>query len=356
MKIRKRNSMVGIDIGTYSMKAVEVESKDGRFYLNKAASIFYPEKILENGEFQNVPLFTDLVDRLWRENGFNTRNVSISWKIENGFFRVFTLPLLSEKELFEAIRLEISNRYEIDTSLISFDYVILDKDEKKQEIKVLTAGIPKITTSTIYNTIKELELYLEVIEPEFICQLSVFPPIEENFMLLNIGASSTILYMGTGETINVIRTLRFGGNTATDVISSTLNISFEEAERWKTSQFGQELGYSKTLVSNALVDTFNVFLREINRSIDYFYQITSLYPARIILDGGGSLLLGLSDYIVRELSLPIEMLDIGKIVKKSKDLDNLNSYSIAIGSALSGFGYRCPYKFFEGLELGRLVV
>ncbi|HOL55710.1 MAG TPA: pilus assembly protein PilM, partial [bacterium] len=356
MRLRGRKSMVGIDLGTYSLKAVEVESREDGFYLNRATSIFYPEKVLEGGEFQNVPLFTQLIDKLWREGDFDTRNVSISWKMENGFFRVLTLPLLLDKELFEAAKLEIGSRYDVDTNLISFDYVILDKDEKNQEIKVLAAGIPRVTASTVYDVLKEIDLNLNVLEPEFICQLNVLPPVEESFMLLNVGAYATILYMGMMDTINVIRTLRFGGNTATDVISSTLNISFEEAEIWKKDRFPEEVGYAKTSVGNALLDTFSVFLREVNRSIDYFYQVTNSYPARIILDGGGSLLLGLADYISRGLSLPVEMLDMGKVVKKNVDLENLNFYSVAIGAALSGLDYKCPYKFFERLELGRIVV
>ncbi|HPO82582.1 MAG TPA: pilus assembly protein PilM, partial [bacterium] len=216
MRLRGRKSMVGIDLGTYSLKAVEVESREDGFYLNRATSIFYPEKVLEGGEFQNVPLFTQLIDKLWREGDFDTRNVSISWKMENGFFRVLTLPLLPDKELFEAAKLEIGSRYDVDTNLISFDYVILDKDEKNQEIKVLAAGIPRVTASTVYDVLKEIDLNLNVLEPEFICQLNVFPPPEENFTLLNVGAYATILYMGMADTINVIRTLRFGGNTATD--------------------------------------------------------------------------------------------------------------------------------------------
>lgn len=356
MRLRKHKSMVGIDIGTYSMKAVEVEARDDGFYLTKVNSISYPEKILENGEFRNVPLFTDLINELWKESGFNSRNISISWKIENGFFRVLTFPLMPDKELLEAVRIEIGSRYEVEPSLISFDYVILDRDEKGQEIKVLTAGIPKIIASTIYNAIRELGFYLEVIEPEFMCQLSVFYPTEENFILLNIGASSTVLYIGTRDTVSIVRNLRFGGSVVTETISSILNIPFEEAERWKIHQFGQELGPLKTSVNNALVDAFSIFLREINRSIDYFYQITSLYPTRVFLDGGGSFLLGLDNYIGRELSLPVEMLDISKAIKRDIDGDNLNLYSVAIGSALCGLGYKCPYKFFDGLELGRLVV
>ncbi|HRR92310.1 MAG TPA: pilus assembly protein PilM [bacterium] len=356
MRLKGYKGMVGIDLGTYSIKAVEVESKEDGFYLTRATAISYPERVLEGGEFQNVPLFTQLIDKLWKNGDFGTRNVSISWKMENGFFRVLTLPLLPDKELFEAVKLEIGSRYDVDASLISFDYVILDKDEKNQEIKVLAAGIPRVTASTVYDVLKEIDLNLNVLEPEFICQLNVFPPPEENFTLLNVGAYATILYMGMADTINVIRTLRFGGNTATDVISSTLNISFEEAEIWKKDRFSEEVGYAKTSVGNALLDTFAVFLREVNRSIDYFYQVTNSYPTRIILDGGGAFLLGLADYISRGLSLPVEMLDMGKVVKKNVDLENLNFYSVAIGAALSGLEYKCPYKFFERLELGRIVI
>lgn len=356
MRFKKHKSIVGIDLGSYSMKAVEIESSNNEFYLNKAVSIFYPEKILENGEFQNVPLFTELISKLWENEGFNSRNVSISWRIENGFFRVFTLPLLPDKELDEAIRLEISSRYDIDASLISFDYFILDRNNKNQEMKILAAGIPKSTANIIYSTLKEINFHLEVLEPELICQLNVLPPMKENFILLNVGARITTLYMGIDNIVDVIRILRFGGDNVTETISSVLNISFEEAELWKRERFAQEVGEIKALVSDALFDTFNVLLREVNRSTDYFYQVTSSYPTRVILDGGGAYLSGLDDYISRGLSLPVETLNLDKILKKNLDLENLNFYSVAIGSALSGFGYKCPYNFFEGLELGRVVV
>lgn len=356
MRFNRNRSVVGIDFGTYAIKAVEMELREDGTYVKKVGSMFYPEKVIENGEFLNVPLLTDVIRDLWEESKFESKDVAVSWKSENEFTRVLTLPVLPDKELYEAIKLEISSRYDVDASLVAFDYAILDKDEKNQEMKVLVSGIPKGIASTIYNIFKELNFRLKILEPEFICQLNLLNPSENNFILLNIGAKTTMLYMGRGDLVNVIRTLRFGGDNFTEVIASTLNISIEEAEKWKRERFAQEVGYSKIMVSEALLNTFLTLLREINRSIDYFYQLTYVYPTWLILDGGGSLVLGLRDYLSRELSLPADQLDLSNVIKNSADFSNLNLYSVAIGCALSGLGYKCPYKFLDSLEFGRISV
>ncbi|MBC7319393.1 pilus assembly protein PilM [bacterium] len=356
MRFNRHKSVVGIDFGTYAIKAVEIESMEDGIYVKRFGSVSYTEKVIEDGEFLNVPLITEFIDNLWRDNNFESRDVAVSWKSENEFTRVFTLPILPDKELYEAVRLEISSRYDIDTDLVAFDYVILDKNEKNQEMKVLVSGIPKETASTIYNIFKELNFRLKILEPEFVCQLNLLKPDEGNFILLNIGARTTMLYMCKGNLVNVIRTLRFGGDSATDIISSTLNISFEEAERWKKEQFVQEVGYSKIMVSEALLNNFLTLFREINRSIDYFYQLTYAYPTRVILDGGGSLVVGLREYLNRELGLPVELLDLSSVIKNSEEITDPSLYSIAVGSALSGIGYKCPYSFFDNLEFGRISV
>jgi type IV pilus assembly protein PilM len=356
MRFNRNNSIVGIDFGTYAIKAVEIEIRENEIYVKRFGSMVYPESVIENGEFQNAPLLSELISNLWEESKFESKDVAISWKSENEFVRVLTLPLLSDRELYEAVKLEISSRYEVDAELVAFDYAVLDKDEKNQEMKVLVAGIPKESASTIFNIFKELNLRLRTLEPEFICQLNLLKPDKDNFMLLNIGARVTTLYICKEEVVNVIRTLRFGGDNITEVIASTLNISFEEAEKWKRGRFPQEVGYSKIMVSEALLEAFLTLLREINRSIDYFYQLTYVYPSRIILDGGGSLTVGLRDYLGREMSLPVDMLDLNSVIKNSIDLPDQNLYSIAIGSALSGIGYSCPYKFLDNLEFGRISV
>jgi type IV pilus assembly protein PilM len=356
MRFNRNNSIVGIDFGTYAIKAVEIEIRENEIYVKRFGSMVYPESVIENGEFQNAPLLSELISNLWEGSKFESKDVAISWKSENEFVRVLTLPLLPDRELYEAVKLEISSRYEVDAELVAFDYAVLDKEEKNQEMKVLVAGIPKESASTIFNIFKELNLRLRTLEPEFICQLNLLKPDKDNLMLLNIGARVTTLYICKEEVVNVIRTLRFGGDNITEVIASTLNISFEEAEKWKRERFPQEVGYSKIMVSEALLEAFLILLREINRSIDYFYQLTYVYPSRIILDGGGSLTVGLRDYLGREMSLPVDMLDLNSVIKNSIDLPDQNLYSIAIGSALSGIGYSCPYKFLDNLEFGRISV
>ncbi|MGC8971317.1 MAG: pilus assembly protein PilM [bacterium] len=356
MRFNKNRSVVGVDFGTYAIKAVEIELREDGTYVKKMGSMFYPEKVLENGEFLNVPLLTDIVRNLWEENKFGSKDIAVSWKSENGFTRVLTLPILPDKELYEAIKLEISSRYEVDVNLVAFDYVILDKDVKSQEMRVLVSGIPKEIASTIYNIFKELNFRLKMLEPEFICQLNLLKPSGDNFILLNIGVKTTMLYMGREDLVNVIRVLRFGGDNFTEVIASTLNIPLEEAEKWKRERFAQEVDYSKIMVSDVLLNTFLILLREINRSIDYFYQLTYTYPTRLILDGGGSLVAGLKDYLAKELSLPVDLLDLRDVIKNSTALSDLNLYSVAIGCALSGVGYKCPYKFLDNLEFGRISV
>ncbi len=349
--------MVGLDIGESSIKAVELSSRENEVYIEGFASLVYPEKVIENGEFQNVPLFVDLLSELWEHGNFMSKKVSVSWKGENEFLKVFNLPVLPEKELYEAVKLEISSRYEVDPNLVAFDYFPFERDEKSKEIKLLTAGIPKELARTIYTSIKENGLYLEAIEPEYICQLNVIPFIEENFILLNIGASDTILYMSNKGVINVMRLLKFGGNMATEVISSSLNISLLDAEIWKKEKLSIDVGYSKMIVSEALLGMFTPFLREINRSIEYFYQVSSSYPNSVILDGGGSLLFGLKEYLERELALSVRTLDIPEMIKNGDKLDNnFNSYSIALGAALSGMNYTPKYRFAAELEFGRITV
>lgn len=356
MRFNRYKSVVGVDFGTYAIKAVELESRGDGLYVKKIGSKYYTDRVIEDGEFLNVPLLAEFIGNLWEDNKFESKDVAVSWKSENEFTRVLTLPVLPDKELYEAVKLEISSRYDVDPDLVAFDYAILDKDEKSQEMKVLVAGIPKGTASTIYNIFRELNLRLKTLEPEFVCQINLLKPSEDSFILLNIGARTTMLYMGKENLVNVVRALRFGGDNATDIISSTLNISFEEAERWKRERFYQEVGYSKVVVSDALLNNFLILLREVNRSIDYFYQLTYTYPNRVILDGGGALVVGLREYINRELGLPVDLLSLSSIIKNNEDLPEPNLYSIAVGAALSGIDHKCSYKFVDNLEFGRISV
>jgi len=136
----------------------------------------------------------------------------------------------------------------------------------------------------------------------------------DDVLVINIGARSTNLLFSNPEGF-FVRNIQLGGNSLTQNIADSLGKSFSQAEEIKHRFFGGQMDYSdddsgaKMLMSSA-----ESFMRrmsqEITRSIvNYRRQKNGAAPKRILLNGRGSLLKGLSEQLSTSQKVEVEYFD-----------------------------------------------
>lgn len=141
-----------------------------------------------------------------------------------------------------------------------------------------------------------------------------YPELEDDVLLINIGARSTNLLFKNSEGF-FVRNIQLGGNSLTQNIADSLGKRFDEAEEIKQKFFTGALEHtdedSGAKLLKGCADSFiRRMSQEITRSIvNYRRQKGAAAPKRIFLSGRGALLHGLTDQLSSSQKLPVEFFD-----------------------------------------------
>ena len=140
------------------------------------------------------------------------------------------------------------------------------------------------------------------------------PQLEEDVLLINIGARSTNLLFKNADGF-FVRNIQMGGNSLTQNIADSLGKTFAQADEIKHKFFSGDLNYSEddsgTKGLSACADSFiRRMSQEITRSIvNYRRQKSGASPKRILLSGRGALLSGLCEQLSTSQKVPVEIFD-----------------------------------------------
>jgi type IV pilus assembly protein PilM len=141
-----------------------------------------------------------------------------------------------------------------------------------------------------------------------------YPTLDEDVLLINIGARSTNLLFKNHDGF-FVRNIQLGGNSLTQNIADSIGKPFAKAEELKHKFFSGELDYSEDDSGAKLLTTSSdSFMRrmgqEITRSIvNYRRQKAAAAPKRILLSGRGALLEGLSEQLATSQKVGVEFFD-----------------------------------------------
>jgi len=300
---------VGVDIGTSAVRMVEI-SKWGQ------------GKTLENyGEIRSTALFeesfktfnesTNLLSEYFTaralgaildEAEIKTNSAIFSLPDFSTFFTTFELPPMKKSELEESVKLNAPQHIPLPINETMLDWHLIKgvPGEEKSRLKILLAAIPKEVVESYKKTAKLANLDLYAVEPEvFGIIRATLSRSKKTVCLVDIGAQSSTVSIVEKGVLKRSHSAEFSGNKLTHAISSSLGVSYKEAEKikWKRGlSIDRENGVKNTL--SILIDPF---LKEIKRVLIMFSQAENKQVDQIYLSGGSANLPGLKEYIHQKL-------------------------------------------------------
>jgi len=349
-KVSRRS--LGIDIGTSSIKIVELSKRKEGFRLENYGEIkITPLKANHFGEagrntlfFSNKEIAKGLI-RILKEAGIEEKEANFSIPDFATFFTNFELPSMSKEELVNAIKYEAKNYIPLSLSEVTLDWVITGgklKTNAKEPLKILTVAIPNDTIIQ-YQEIASLSgLKITTLEAEaFALTRALKEDTKKSLAIIDIGARSTTCNIVEKGILKISYSFNVSGNELTDIISKSLRIPYEEAELIKR-EWGL-LGAGKMAeVRESLIPLIDVILNEIKKAIQAFYQQEGEEVERIVLAGSSALLPGLKEYFSKEtkkevvVANPFEKVSYPSVLKDILK-ERGPSYAIAVGMAIDGF-------------------
>lgn len=340
--------ILGVDIGTESIKIVELErTKNEKWTLKKCA--FESLGSLERPPEEKKALLINRLKEIVLREKFSTKMVATSLSGNQVIVRYVKFPKLTPEDLAKTISFEAEAYIPFDIKEVNLAFYILgdvvEEGEKKMETVVVA-----VKKDVIQNRIEILDkaglepaiIDIDAFAIENALELIRQPETKETVVVVNLGASVTNLAIIEKGVCKVVRDIFIAGNTFTKVIQQNLNVDLAKAEELKRkyglSLEAEEEITEKAEVSKALLPVVGDLLKEVQHSIDYYQtQLPEELPVnRVILSGGTAQLPNLGKYFAQELQMPVEICNpfaaLNIPLPLSKEITEKNSsFTIAVG-------------------------
>jgi type IV pilus assembly protein PilM len=351
---RRAKSLVGLDIGSSSVKAIELKPAGKGFRVSALGVESVPPDSIVDGAIIDGGAVADAVRRLFASKKFKAKDVVASLSGNSVIVKKITLPAMTEAELSESIYWEAEQYIPFDIQDVNLDYEILDAgggQDTQGSMEVLLVAAKKDKIADYTNVIAQAGKTPVVVDVDVFALQNAFEAnygFEPNAVvaILNAGASAININILSGSQSVFTRDVSMGGNAFTEAVQKELNLPYESAEQLKKGQDVDGATYEDArAVLRAMTD--NVLL-EVEKTFDFFKATASNDRIdRIMLCGGASRVEGFAESLRERFGTDVEQFDPFRQVScdpKKLGIDNVDEFApvaaVAMGLALRKVGDR----------------
>jgi type IV pilus assembly protein PilM len=334
MFFSKKNSILGVDIGTSNIKIAQITHGE-KPILDTYGIVNIAYQLGGKNDQLAIGQMASTLRTLIQKAGVTAKRCVISFPNSAVFTSVIELPKMSETELNSAVEFEAKKYVPLALSEINLEWTVASETAGgKDKLKVLLTAVPKQITENYMKMFALAGLQPEAGEIEALALIrSLIGNLPTNCVIIDIGSRSTGLNIIENGFLRLSRNLNIGGDTITDKIAQALNISIFRAE-----QFKKDFGISNsTFIPDTIKPVLNAIKSEVKQILT-IYQSQNTQVEKILLVGGGANLPGIVSFF-EDLKIKVELGNPLATVGYSSSLEPvLKRYSlslpIAIGLAL----------------------
>jgi len=337
MALIKPKSLVGLDIGSHSIKIVELKHHKKRYELASFGVAQLPPEAIVDGVIMDSSIVAETIRNLYSNLKIKNKSVATSVAGHSLIVKKIQLPQMSEDELEEQIQWEAEQYIPFEIDEVNIDFQILGTlPEEEGQMEVLLVAVKKDIINDYTAVIGEAGLSVSVVDVDAFAVENLFEiaypeNLDKLVVLIDVGAGIMNINIMKNGMSAFTRDITVGGSNFTEEIQKELGISYEDAEIAKLG--GTSDHATPEEVSAILSRVVDTVVLEVQRSLD-FYSATSSEEEMhaIYLAGGSSLIPGLAKALENRLSTPVQVLNSFRgFVISPKDFDP--AYLEAMGPA-----------------------
>lgn len=331
--------MIGLDIGTYSIKAVELQKK-GNLLLNFKAQ----------QRPQAEPLSAALKN-FFKDGSFSSKEMNISVSGPLVTARLVEMPEMKEEELDSAIRFEAEKNIPFNIDEAVLDYQVVFKGQEAKKIKVLFAAVKNDFVKEYVDAVMQAGFIVKGVDIDNIALTNAFVNTnisngpegsEKGTALLNVGdafSNMSVVYQGIPF---VLRDINRGGKEIAEEIAKGLGVSQEEAYQLKHA-FPPDKQETLVELTRPSLERLG---REARFSLGYFEDQFAKKVEAVYLSGGSARLFGLKEFLSEFLGVPVKEWDPFSSIKikegiPAKALEEIKAeLPVALGLAIRDDKYK----------------
>lgn len=305
---RRIKSLIGLDIGSRAIKAVELTREGHGFVMTGYGQT----------EVLSEEQRPDAILEVLRENSFHTKRVVTAVYGKSVIVRYLSMTRMPEEDLRNAIRYEADKYIPFDVEDVVMDSQPLPDDHlmeaAENEMRVLLVAVKRALIEDHVSLLNGLGLQPTVIDVDSFAVGNAFElarggafyeeDADRAIALLDIGANKTNINIFYGGTSYFTREIYLAGDDFTHAIAKRLSLELDAAEQRK-----REPGEHPEEVMEAVMPSFDDLANEILLSFDYFENQFDREVEEVYLSGGGARMQGIEEALERTLNRPTHRWD-----------------------------------------------
>jgi type IV pilus assembly protein PilM len=331
----KSVSIVGLDLGSYSVKCVEMtSSKDETRLLRAAVLPYYPSDPLN-----------DTLSKIWNPVSSMPTKVRISVTGPSLLIRRISLPLMTFNELKGAIRFEAERHIPFPIDDCILDFQILNQTPSKKTMTVLLAAAKRDFIMEKLKLAGTAGIDPELVDVDVFCLANSFEKLGEQsgdaktYGLLNVGHRGSSFLIVHDKSPFFVREIPVGGLSVTRALAELRSIEDSAADVLKKDRSPDLLADLKIATQKG----FETLAEELKQSINYFENEAGEELKNVWISGGGSLSVGAAESLSEDLGFsvapwsPVKKITLDGVDAKYLD-EHAAELNVAFGMVLRGLG------------------
>jgi type IV pilus assembly protein PilM len=344
-------SFLGIDVGTSSIKIVELQKSKGINLSNYAilGADYFGEGDFQMRERGMLSISEDNISEaliaMLKESEIKSKQAFFSIPDYATFFTTFDLPPMSVEEIPEAVKYEAPRRIPLPLSEVILDWQLIKggpSSDGRTPLRILLVAVPKDVINQYQNIALAAGLKVIALEAEVFALIRALVKYQDKsnvICLVDIGERSTTINIVAQGILKVSHSFDVAGEDFTKAFSDSLQIDNRKAETIKR-MYG--LTDKNPGIKDIIKPEAEAILKKIQNIADELYLEDKERIGKVILSGGGSMIAGGAEFFSKQLDLPVELanplIDIAYPPTLEEALKKISSgFTIAVGMALRGF-------------------
>lgn len=337
---RNKKNIIGLDIGTSSVKLAKLQKKRGSYQLKNLQIAPLPEDAIIEGEIVDHNAVVEAIESLISESKIKVSGVSTSIAGASVIIKRVQTQKAEPLVMDDQVYWEAEQYVPFDMSEISLDYEILQDNLPDNKCEILLVAAKKEFIEKRLSAVRELGLEPQVLDVDSLAIGNLFwenyeIPDSTSVMLIDLGASITKINIITNSKTIFTRDIAIGGKAITKEIQNQLGLSYQDAENLKidasaTGQFPSEV-----------IDPINKIIENIvleaRRSLDFAISASEDFPITdVFVCGGNCMMPGILDLVQEMLGLPTQILNpFERISFDSSEFNEEFLNAVGVSSALA---------------------
>ncbi|MBU1255742.1 type IV pilus assembly protein PilM [Patescibacteria group bacterium] len=322
-EFRKNSPAFGLDLSDNSFKVVQLGKKRDRVFIDSFFKGEIPFGLIEGGEIKKEKELVNLFKKTFKEirgNSFQGRRVVCSLPEEKVFIRIIQLPFMKNEELDEAVKWEAEANIPLDIDEVYLGWQIIKPIfSHVDHIDVLIVATPKNLVNGYVSFLKKSGFKPVALEPESVAVVRSLMKDDDlkPTIIVDLGATGTNFVIFSALAIRFTSHIPISGNLFNQSIMKELGVDEKKAIELKI-----KVGLDRTSmidkegkVYNALNPVIDNLAKQIRDYIKFYHEHSAHIHGpdgaigQVVLCGGDSLLINISDVFSKKLELPVKIGD-----------------------------------------------